>query len=241
MMVQPWTLAGRGTMRSESMRSGGRKQAILAILALGLAAIGGCAPDEPVVSTPAAAETPAAAPTGQASAAQPFVLVAYWSQTGMTKRLAEAVAEGARSAGAVVRVLAVDSVGGAVLDSADAVLLGSPTHWANMAAPMKAFIDSWPVLGFAPRDRIGGAFATGATGGGGMEMVVTSLLLAMLNDGMIVVGPVFREGDIEFGNFGVAAATGSAASPSIAAPSLDAARALGRRAAEVAAQRPRGR
>jgi NAD(P)H dehydrogenase (quinone) len=188
-------------------------------------------------------ETPAAAaPTSDAAGtAQPFVLVAYWSQTGMTKRLAEAVAEGALAAGARVRILPVDSIGGAVLDSADAVLLGSPTHWANIATPMKAFIDRWPELGFSARDRIGGAFATGGTGGGGMEEVVTSLLLAMLNHGMIVVGPVFREGDIEFGNFGVAAATGSTASPSIAETSLEAARALGRRATEIASLRPRGR
>jgi len=184
----------------------------------------------------------AVAPARQAAGAgQPFVLVAYWSMTGQTKRLAEAVAEGAAAAGATVRLLPVDSIGGAVLDSADALLLGSPTHWANMATPVRAFLDRWPELGFSPRDRIGGAFATGGTGGGGMEEVVTSLLLAMLNHGMIVVGPVFREGDVEFGNFGVAAATGSTASPSIAETSLEAARALGRRAAEVAAARPRGR
>ncbi len=226
-------------MWSARVRCSVRMRAILAGLTLGVVALAGCAPDGPVAETRAATES-AAAPAGQASgAAHPFVLVAYWSQTGMTKRLAEAVAEGARGAGAVVRILPIDSVGGAVLDSADAVLLGSPTYWANMASPMKAFIESWPVLGFSGRDRIGGAFATGATGGGGMEMVVTSLLLAMLNHGMIVVGPVFREGDVEFGNFGVAAATGSAASPSIPAASLDAAQALGRRAAEVAATRPR--
>lgn len=195
------------------------------------------------VGTASAAEATNSAAVAAAPQARerPFVLVAYWSMTGQTKRLAEAVAEGALAAGATVRLLPVDSIGGAVLDSADALLLGSPTHWANVATPVKAFIDRWPELGFSPKDRIGGAFATGGTGGGGMENVVTSLLLAMLNHGMIVVGPVFREGDVEFGNFGVAAATGSAANPSIAETSLEAGHALGRRAAEVAAAHPRGR
>lgn len=164
------------------------------------------------------------------------VLVAFFTQTGTTRRLAEAVAEGARGvAGTQVTLAPIDSVLPEMLKAADAVILGSPTHWANMATPMRAFIDSWAGLGFPARDRIGAAFATGGSSGGGKEMVVTSLLLAMLNYGLIVVGPVFNEGGFEFGNFGVAATTGPVAEQAVPETDLEAGRALGRRVAEVAA------
>ena len=170
------------------------------------------------------------------AAAGPIVLVAYYTETGMTRRMAVAVAEGARRvAGTNVILASIDSVRPSDLRSADAIVLGSPTHWANMATPMRAFIDSWPGLGLSARDRIGGAFATGGGSGGGKEMVVTSLLLAMLNHGMVVVGPIFEEGGVAYGNFGVAAATGPATDQALADTDLESGRALGRRVAEVAA------
>lgn len=166
----------------------------------------------------------------------PAVLVAFYTQTGTTRRLADAVAAGARGvAGARVILAPIDSVRPEDLRSADALVLGSPTHWANMATPMRAFIDRWPELGFQGRDRIGAAFATGGGSGGGKEMVVTSMLLAMLNHGMIVVGPIFNEDGFEYGNFGVAATTGPVTDQALAELDLDAGRALGRRVAEVAA------
>lgn len=179
---------------------------------------------------PAAATT--SSPADQSGT--PLVLVTYYTETGMTGRMAEQVAEGARSVAGVRVVLApIDSVQPADLLAADGIVLGSPTHWANIATPMRSFLDSWPSLGVAPRDRIGGAFATGGGNSGGKEMVVNSLILAMLNHGMIIVGPIFREGDVEYGNFGVAAATGPMSNQTLAAIDLDAALALGRRVAEV--------
>ena len=187
----------------------------------------------------ASAPPPATAPAPAVAQAEPgpgspVVLVAYYTQTGMTRKMAEAVAEGARERAGRVILAPIDSVTAEDLRSADAILLGSPTHWGNMATAMRGFIDSWTELGVSVRDRIGGAFATGGGSAGGKEMVMTSMILAMMNHGMIVVGPLFREGEFEYGNFGAAATTGLASSPSIPPADLDAARALGRRAAETA-------
>ena len=57
-------------------------------------------------------------------------------------------------------------------------------------------------------DKVGGAFATGGGDGGGKELVVLSLLTAMLNNGMVVVGPHYSEGEARFGGFGIGATTG---------------------------------
>lgn len=236
-------LASRSNRRRTSVGGGPTATASTRLLWIGLlvTACGDAtrSPDAAVTVTPTAALADPAAGTPREGESGPVVLVAFYSETGMTRRLAEAVAEGVREVrGARAILAATDSVEANDLRAADAIVLGSPTHWANMATGMRRFIDSWPATGVSVRDRIGAAFATGGGNSGGKEFVVTSMLLAMLNHGMIVVGPVFRDGDIEYGNFGVAAPTGLTASQSLEPVDLDAARALGRRVAEVAAARP---
>jgi NAD(P)H dehydrogenase (quinone) len=117
---------------------------------------------------------------------------------------------------------------------ADGMILGSPTYYANMAGPMKTFIDDWAFkYNVYLRDKIGGAFATGAGRTGGKEHVVSSLLLAMLNDGMIIVGPVYDEG--KYGAFGASALTGDP-KKEISEDEFGDARLLGERVAAVAKQ-----
>ena len=163
------------------------------------------------------------------------VLVVYHTMTGTTRTLAEAVAEGARSvAGAEVTIKTVDEVEREDLERCDALLIGSPTYWGTIAAPVKQFIDDWA---FEYRvfmgDKVGGAFATGGGDGGGEELVVLSILTAMLNNGMIVAGPHYSEGDARFGGFGVAVTTGTD-SPGVDEVETDRARLLGERVAAVA-------
>jgi len=222
----------RGAPGSRTEARGRTAPAARAAWLVALAAACGSGPGT-VASTPPPAAAPAVAQAGPGPAG-PVVLVAYYTQTGMTRKMAEAVAEGARERAGRVILAPIDSVTAGDLRSADAILLGSPTHWGNMATAMRGFIDSWTEQGVSVRDRIGGAFATGGGSSGGKEMVMTSMILAMMNHGMIVVGPLFRDGEFEYGNFGAAATTGLASSPSLAPADLDAARALGRRAAETA-------
>src|SRR5688500_17750816 len=73
------------------------------------------------------------------------VLVAFHSVSGNTEKFAHAVAEGARRVEAsVVTIKKIEDVQPADLQNADALIVGSPTHWSNMSTPIKAFIDSWP-------------------------------------------------------------------------------------------------
>ena len=174
---------------------------------------------------------PVSATTTNTNADTVRVLVVYHSETGHTEALAEAAAEGARRvAGAEVTVKTVDEATNEDLEACDALLLGSPTYWGSMSTPVKQFIDGQrPFMG----DKVGGAFATGGSDGGGKELAVLAILTAMLNNGMIVAGPHYEEAGFRFGSFGVAATTG-VDSPGLDEAELTRARLLGERVATVA-------
>jgi NAD(P)H dehydrogenase (quinone) len=118
----------------------------------------------------------------------PSVVVAYYSQTGRTRVMAEAVANGAIDGGADVAVLPVDSVTTEQLVGADAVIVGSPVHNANVALPVQEFILRWPFLGGEMRDKLGAAFVSAGGISAGEETTQLAILRSMLIYGMIVVG-----------------------------------------------------
>lgn len=135
----------------------------------------------------------------------PEILVVYYSETGKTKAMAEAVARGARSVDGVTVTLA--TVGESRADDAiraDAIIIGSPVHNAAVAPPVQQFINSWPFDG-RMRDKIGAAFVTGGGISAGEELVQTGILHSMLIFGMIVVG-----GPEWTSAFGASAVTGEA-------------------------------
>jgi NAD(P)H dehydrogenase (quinone) len=159
------------------------------------------------------------------------VLVAYHSLSGNTERMAEAVAEGAKSiAGTMVVLKRVGQVTAEDLLSSDAVIVGSPVYWANMAGEVKTFFDDWQFkFGVFPefkmRNKVGAAFATGGQVSGGKEITMLTILAAMLGNQMIVVS-----GGGAFG----ASATTEGDSPGIDKKELADAKALGQRVADVA-------
>ena len=69
------------------------------------------------------------------------LLIAYYSKSGNTKKMASLVEEGARDAGASVQVSEAEEVSIDALPNYDAIILGSPTYYGDMAAPMKKFLD----------------------------------------------------------------------------------------------------
>jgi NAD(P)H dehydrogenase (quinone) len=172
----------------------------------------------------------AASPSHAADRPPIKVLIAYHSATGNTEQLARGVAEGVRHASNTVVVLKrVGEVTSDDLLSADAIVLGTPVYWSNMAGPVKAFIDDWQLKfgvypGFKLRNKVGAAFATGGQVSSGKEVALLTILAAMLGNQMIVVG-----GGGAFG----ASATTEGDSPGIDEKELAAARALGTRVAEV--------
>lgn len=72
------------------------------------------------------------------------IAIAYHSGYGHTARIAEHIAKGARSAGATVDLVNVDTMteeSWQVLDSADAIIFGAPTYMGGASAQFKAFED----------------------------------------------------------------------------------------------------
>lgn len=123
------------------------------------------------------------------SSAQKSVLIAYHSETGNTERMAQSVAEGAKSVeGVQVALKEVGDVKESDLITADAIILGSPIYNAAVSPQMSAFIASWPFEGGPLKNKIGAAFVTSGGISAGEELVQMSLLQSMLVFGMIVVG-----------------------------------------------------
>lgn len=164
------------------------------------------------------------------------ILIVYFSMTGNTETMAKGVEEGVeRVPGTTVTLKKVDEVTSEDLAAADGIVLGSPTYWANIATPMKNFLD---ITGFFG-DKVGGAFSTGALETGGKESVVVSLLLALMMKGVIVVGPVYDFGTFQSGSLGASAMTGPP-DEGVSEAELEDARKLGERVATVAQQLKRG-
>lgn len=138
------------------------------------------------------------------------ILVLYYSRDGATAALANEVARGvARVAPMQARVRTVPDVSPANEASQPAVpergapyvchddleecaglILGSPTRFGNMAAPLKHFIDTlagqW--LSGTLVDKPGAVFTSTGSLHGGQETTLTSMMLPLLHHGMLIVG-----------------------------------------------------
>ncbi|KAA0224559.1 flavodoxin family protein [candidate division KSB1 bacterium] len=162
------------------------------------------------------------------------VLIVYHSEAGHTQTMAEAVARGARSvSGVKVTLLPVAEATNENVLAADAIILGSPVHNANVTPALQQFINRWPFEGEPLRDKIGAAFVTAGGMSAGEELVQMNILHSMLIFGMIVVGgPDWRSA---FGASGIVeeepfkTQTGEVATPFLAKGE-----ALGKRVAELA-------
>ncbi|OOG74329.1 flavodoxin family protein [Algoriphagus sp. A40] len=128
----------------------------------------------------------------------PVVLIAYYSKSGNTESLAQAVSEGASSIkGVEVKLLSIDQVTESDLLEASAIIVGSPVYNANVAPAVQEFINSWPFEGRPLKNKLGAAFSTGGGISIGEELVMLNMLHSMLIYGMIVVGG--EEADAAFG------------------------------------------
>ena len=165
------------------------------------------------------------------------VLVAYYSLSGHTEQMAKSVQEGAQSVdGTRVLLKKVGQVKADDLFASDAIVVGSPVYWSNMSGEVKTFFDRWQFeFGVFPefkmRNKVGAAFATGGQVSSGKEVTMLTIVAAMLGNQMIVVS--------DGGAFG-ASATTEEDSPGIDEHERAAARALGKRVAEVAGMVKRG-
>ena len=117
------------------------------------------------------------------------VLVLYYSKGGNTRKLAEAVAEGAGQVeGMEVLLRSTAEVTKDDFVDADGLILGSPVYFGTMAAQLKQILDEFVGLRRKMENKIGAAFATAGDASGGKETTIMSIIQGMLIYGMIIVG-----------------------------------------------------
>jgi NAD(P)H dehydrogenase (quinone) len=140
----------------------------------------------------------------------PKVLVLYYSAYGHIEAMANAVAEGAREAGATVDIkrvpetapLEVVKAAHFKLDQAapiakiedlanyDAIIVGTGTRFGRISSQMASFLDQagglWAKS--ALHGKVGGAFSSTATQHGGQEATLFSIITNLLHFGMVIVG-----------------------------------------------------
>jgi NAD(P)H dehydrogenase (quinone) len=148
------------------------------------------------------------------------VKIFFYSMYGHVYRMAEAVAEGARSVpGTEVTVLQVQELvppdvlkeSGAAearkafshvpvakvddLADADAVIIGTPTRYGNMTAQMRYFLDQTGGLWMKGSlvGKVGSVFTSTATQHGGQETTITSTHTTLLHLGLVIVGVPYSE------------------------------------------------
>jgi NAD(P)H dehydrogenase (quinone) len=142
------------------------------------------------------------------------ILVVYYSRNGSTAELARQICRGVESTGARAKlrsvspvsaeterpVTAVPDIGAPFasiddLKSADGLILGSPTRFGNMAAPLKHFLDQSSALWLQGSlvDKPAAVFTSTQSMHGGQESTLLSMMLPLIHHGMVIVGLPYSE------------------------------------------------
>ena len=124
------------------------------------------------------------------------VLIVYYSQTGHTEKMANAVEEAIKQKGVEGVKKRVENMQADELLGFDGIIIGSPTYYGTMAWPIKKLIDQSVKFHGKLAGKVGAAFSSSANIGGGNETVILSILEALLIHGMIV------QGEPEGGHYG---------------------------------------
>jgi NAD(P)H dehydrogenase (quinone) len=102
--------------------------------------------------------------------------------------MAEVMAQAMNAAGLSTECKPVDKVHADELPAYDAVVIGSPCYYGQMAAPVKQLIDDLVSRHGQMNGKVGAAFASSANIGGGSETTVVGILEGMLIAGMVLQG-----------------------------------------------------
>ena len=115
-------------------------------------------------------------------------IVIYYSMTGNTKQMAEIIAGAMNEAGLATECKSVDKVKAENLLDFDAIVVGSPTYYGHMAAPVKQLFDDSVANHGGLDGKVAAAFSSSANVGGGNETTIMGIIEAMLIAGMVVAG-----------------------------------------------------
>lgn len=116
------------------------------------------------------------------------VLVAYYSRSGNTRRMAEMIGEGLKGKRVEVTLLNVEEINIDTLTSFDGYVVGSPNYFGTMAWPVKKFVDESVKYFKQLQGKAVAAFTSEGMIGGGGDMVVLDILKAFLIHGCVVQG-----------------------------------------------------
>ena len=137
------------------------------------------------------------------------ILIIYYSRYGNTEKMANYIARGVEAAGAEAMVRTVPDVSNVCekvaetipekgapyatvedLRNCDGLILGSPTHFGNMSAALKYFIDSSSSVWFSGElsGKPAAVFTSTGSMHGGHESTLLSMMLPLLHHGMILMG-----------------------------------------------------
>jgi NAD(P)H dehydrogenase (quinone) len=189
------------------------------------------------------------------------ILVLFYSRKGSTAELARQVCRGVESvAGARARLRTVPAVATVIeapqpavpaegppyathddLRECDGLVMGSPTRFGNMAAPLKFFLDGTSALwvGGALAGKPAGVFTSTQTIHGGQETTLLSMMMPLLHHGMYIVGIPYTEAALSTTRaggspYGASHFAGDDTQPRLTDDERTLAVLLGRRVAELA-------
>lgn len=123
------------------------------------------------------------------------MLITYYSGTGNTRRMAEAIAKGAEGSGVPAEVKRIEECTLNDLAKADGIVVGSPTYFSNVAWQVKRLIDDSIALYRGERqlrDKVGGCFTSSGTRRDGMDCVRMLELAFGLHHRMRMVNGIVR-------------------------------------------------
>lgn len=189
------------------------------------------------------------------------ILVLYYSHHGAVRELAQLVARGVESVpGMAARIRTVPKVSALCestapeipasgapyaelrdLEECAGVVIGSPTRFGNMAAPMKYFWDGTASLWMrgALAGKPAAVFTSASSPHGGHESTLISMMLPLLHHGMLIVGLPYTEPELASTDaggtpYGASHLAGMASDLPITEKEKRLGLALGRRVAEIA-------
>ena len=150
------------------------------------------------------------------------ILVVYYTKNGSTKKMAEKISMGVKMINGVEPLLRTlpdienfnkeqisndDNILFATnedLNNCDGLIIGSPTHFGNMAAPLKLFLDKTTNEWFnnALSGKPAGAFTSTSSMHGGQETTLITMMIPLLHHGMIISGLPYSEKELHETNTG---------------------------------------